>query len=135
MSNKDFYGGGGNNPQYPAQSYQPPQGPPPDQQRGYYPPQQQGYGPPPPGQYGYPPPGQYGYQQQQPMYVQQQRPSGGGDGATGCLAWYTNPSPQPFFGESESLIVIVLLRAAHAVRSRSVCLIRILETVGLVRCC
>lgn len=84
MSNKDFYGG----PQYPQQSYQPPQGPPTGGGGGgYYPPPQQGYqqgyGPP---QGGYPP---QGYGGQQPMYVQQQRPSGGGGGAgaTGCLAW------------------------------------------------
>ena len=77
MSNKDFYGGG---PQYPQQSYQPPQGPPPGQ-GGYYPPQggyQGGYGGPQ-GYGGYPPP--------QPMYVQQQRPSGGGGAETGLLAW------------------------------------------------
>jgi len=75
MSNKDFYGGG--TTQYPPQAYQPPPGPPPGQ-GGYYPPQQG---------YGYPPQGGYNYQQQQPMYVQQQSPSGGGSGATGCLAW------------------------------------------------
>jgi len=79
MSNKEFYGGG---PQYPQQAYG--QGPPPGQ---YYPPPQQGYGGPPQGYGNYGPGG--GYQQQQPMYVQQQsRPSGGGAGATGCLAWY-----------------------------------------------
>jgi len=79
MSSKDYYGGG---PQYPQQSYQPPQGPPGD--RGFYGQQPQGgygnYGPPPQG-YG---PG-YGYQQ--PMYVQQQRPAGGGGADVGCLAW------------------------------------------------
>jgi hypothetical protein len=89
MSNKDFYGGG---PQYPQQSYQPPQGPPPGQS-GYYPPQapyggpQGGYG----GPQGYPPQGYGGYQQQQPMYVQQQRPSGGAGAETGLLAWYAHP--------------------------------------------
>jgi hypothetical protein len=103
MSAKEYYGGppqgqdqrGG--PQYPQQSYYPPQGPP---QQGYYPPQQ-----------GYP---QQGYGQQQPMYVQQQRPSGGGGGAgaTGCLAWYV-----PFFHE----LMIVLRRVVRVVRLRNVC--------------
>ena len=121
MSNKDFYGG----PQYPQQSYQPPQGPP-QGGGGYYPPpqqqqQQQGYGQQPP--YGQQ--GGYGYQQQQPMYVQQQRPSGGGGGAgaTGCLAWYAPPGVESSAFEWRIVLIVclVLRRVVRAVHLRSVC--------------
>ncbi|GAB7334497.1 hypothetical protein MBLNU13_g06487t1 [Cladosporium sp. NU13] len=67
MASQGYYNSG---PQYPQQSYGPPQ--------GQY---QQGYGPPPPQQYGYPPQ-QMGYQQPPPM---QQGPPPKEKKDRGCL--------------------------------------------------